>query len=124
LTSLIVAGPLWRVPWSPGRARTSAPNRHAEHRREQLAVLEGHQTGVFGGLNGICPVTVDGRELLASVDGHGTVQVWDLATRQALALMRVEKPIRACARIGSDGLAAAGEGGLYGFDIVPGANPG
>jgi NB-ARC domain/WD domain, G-beta repeat len=85
----------------------------------QQAVLEGHQ----GGVHGVCAVTVAGRELLASAGADRTVRIWDPATGQAQALIRVEAPLFACASIDSQGVAASGPGGVYGFDILPGANP-
>jgi WD40 repeat protein len=88
--------------------------------RTQQAVLEGHQ----GPVNGVCPVTVAGRQLLASVGSDRTVRLWDPATSRGLALVRVERPLFACARIDCRGLAAGGDGGVYGFDILFGANPG
>ncbi len=85
----------------------------------QQAVLEGHR----GWVNAVCAVTVGGRHLLASAGYDRTVRVWDPATSQAQALIRVEGPLYACAQIGSQGLAAGGGGGMYGFDILLGVNP-
>ena len=67
-------------------------------------------------------MTVAGRELLASAGADRTVRIWDPATGQAQALIRVERPLLACARIGPQGLAAVGEEGVYGFCILPTAN--
>jgi NB-ARC domain/WD domain, G-beta repeat len=86
----------------------------------QQAVLKGHHDWV----NAVCAVTVAGRQLLASAGEDGTVRIWDPATSQPQALIRVERPLLACARIDSQGLAAGGQGGVYGFDILLGANPG
>ena len=86
----------------------------------QLAVLEGHRGPVFG----VCAVRVAGRDLLASASDDCTVRVWDPATSQIQALIRVERPLLACAQIDSQGLAVGGEEGMYGFDILPGAHPG
>ena len=44
--------------------------------RSERAVLEGHQ----GWVNGVCPVTVAGKELLASAGADGTVRIWDPQT--------------------------------------------
>jgi WD40 repeat protein len=40
------------------------------------ATLEGHQDGVWS----VCPVTVAGRELLASAGSDGTIRIWDPET--------------------------------------------
>ena len=85
----------------------------------QQAVLEGHR----GAVNAVCAVTVAGQELLASTGHDQTVRIWDPATSQAQALIRVETPLLACGPIDSQGLAAGGRGGMFGFDILPGANP-
>ena len=50
---------------------------------EQRAVLEGHQ----GGVNGVCAVTVNGRDLLASGGEDGTVRIWDPATGKQHAVL-------------------------------------
>ena len=86
----------------------------------QRAVLEGHH----GIVRGVCAVTVADRNLLASVGADRTVRIWDPATRRALAVIRVERSLFACAPIGCRGLAAGGEGGVYGFDILLGADVG
>jgi WD40 repeat protein len=83
---------------------------------EPVRTLAGHQ----GGVTSVCPVTVNGRHLLASAGTDGTVRIWDPATAQVMALMRVETPLRSCAQIGPQGLAAGGDGGLYLFDYLPG----
>ncbi len=54
------------------RARWAASRRHAE-----VAVLEAH-----AGVGSICAVEIDGRQLLASAGGDGTVKIWDPATRE------------------------------------------
>ena len=51
--------------------------------RSERAVLEGHQ----GWVNGVCPVTVAGKELLASAGGDGTVRIWDPQTGQQRAVL-------------------------------------
>jgi WD40 repeat protein len=51
-------------------------------------------------------------------DSDWTIQVWNPATGSALALMRVENAINACAWIGTTGLALGGEAGIYIFDFL------
>ena len=52
--------------------------------RNERAVLEGHQ----GAVNTVCPVTVNGQQLLASGDNDGTVRIWDPATGQQHAALK------------------------------------
>ncbi|WP_436528740.1 trypsin-like peptidase domain-containing protein [Actinoplanes sp. HUAS TT8] len=47
--------------------------------RQERTLLEGHAEAVFD----VCPVTVDGRTLLASGDDDGTVRLWDPRTNQS-----------------------------------------
>ena len=49
--------------------------------RSERAVLEGHT----GGVNGVCAVRVQGRELLASAADDRTMQIWDPATGATMA---------------------------------------
>jgi WD40 repeat protein/DNA-binding SARP family transcriptional activator/DNA-binding XRE family transcriptional regulator len=51
--------------------------------RSERAVLEGHQ----GWVNGVCPVTVAGKQLLASAGADGTVRIWDPQTGQLRAVL-------------------------------------
>jgi WD40 repeat protein len=51
--------------------------------RTERAVLEGHQ----GWVNGVCPVTVAGKQLLASAGADGTVRIWDPQTGQLRAVL-------------------------------------
>src|SRR5262249_26419254 len=51
--------------------------------RSERAVLEGHQ----GWVNGVCPVSVTGKNLLASAGGDGTVRIWDPVTGQLRAVL-------------------------------------
>ena len=44
--------------------------------RRERAALEGHQ----GWVNGVCPVTVAGENLLASAGNDGMVRIWDPET--------------------------------------------
>ncbi len=57
---------------------------------------------------------------LASGSRDGTVRIWDAATGQARARMRVDNGINACAWVGTSGLAARGPAGLYLFDFLAG----
>ena len=62
---------LYRAQWAHSNPRT------------EITALVGHT----GGVRGVCAVTVDGRQLLASAGSHGTVRVWDPGTgEQLLAL--------------------------------------
>jgi len=51
--------------------------------RSERATLEGHQGWVIG----VCPVTVAGKELLASAGTDGTVRIWDPQTGEQHAMM-------------------------------------
>jgi AAA ATPase domain/Trypsin-like peptidase domain/WD domain, G-beta repeat len=51
--------------------------------RADIATLEGHADWV----NSVCAVRVDGRDLLASGGGDGTVRVWDPVTGEAIAVL-------------------------------------
>ena len=55
---------------------------------------------------------------LASASRDGTVQIWDMATGHAQALMRVDSDIIACAWLGSSALIVGGPGGLYLFGFL------
>ena len=66
-------------PWpSPYRARWASAQPRAV-----AAVLDGHQGEVWS----VCPVTVDGRNLLATAGHDGTVRVWDPSTGQQAAVL-------------------------------------
>ncbi|GIF20891.1 WD40 repeat protein [Actinoplanes tereljensis] len=60
---------------APFRARWA----HTPPRLERT-VLEGHALGVFD----VCPIAVDGRNLLASAGEDGTVRLWDPLTNQTV----------------------------------------
>lgn len=57
---------------------------------------------------------------LATGGLDGTARIWEAATGQERALMRVENVILACAWLGTRGLAAGGRAGLYLFDFLAG----
>jgi WD40 repeat protein len=80
---------------------------------QQRAVLAGH-TGEVKAV----AVVPHGR-WLATVGDDRTVRIWDWTTGKAIALMRVENTIRACAWINDEGLALVGAAGLYGFNFLP-----
>jgi WD40 repeat protein len=87
--------------------------------RKQQVVLQGHQRAV----RGVCQVTIAGRDLIASVGYDRTLLIWDPADGRVQALMRVEEPLRTCVQIAPEGLAAGGEAGLYGFDLLHNNTP-
>jgi WD40 repeat protein len=68
------------------------------------------------------PLAPDG-SWLASVGDDGTVRIWDAATGQARALMRLDNRVYACAWLGTNGLAVGGLVGLYLFDFLAGTAP-
>jgi len=85
----------------------------------QQAALEGHQ----GPVRGVCAVTVAGRQLLASASNDGTVRIWDPATSQTQALIRVERPLLACAPIDSQGWLLAARKACMGSISCPAPTP-
>ena len=79
--------------------------------RSELAVLKGHQQAV----NGVCAITVDGRDLLASASHDGTVRLWDPQTSEQRAVLQGHQgPVAGVCGITADGrelLASAGYDG-------------
>ena len=51
--------------------------------RSERVTTDGHQ----GAVNGVCPVTVAGKELLATAGGDRTVRIWDPGTGQQRATL-------------------------------------
>ncbi len=51
--------------------------------RGALTVMEGHQSAVCA----VCPVTIDGRQLLATASSDSTVRIWDPATGQQTGVL-------------------------------------
>ncbi|MEU2282380.1 NB-ARC domain-containing protein [Streptomyces sp. NPDC013178] len=63
--------------------------------------------------------------LLASVDDLGELRVWDVRDGGCLTMIRVAHPLRACAWFpDSKRVCAAGHGGVFTFDFIPGENGG
>ena len=73
--------------------------------------------GVVGGVSGVCAVTVDGRQLLASAGGDGTVRVWDPGTGQCKVNLPVPHPALAVTEATAGQLICAGMGFLLGVKL-------
>ena len=74
-------------------------------------MLEGHRSVLWS----VCPVTVAGRNLLASASSDGTVRIWDPGTGQQRMVLEGHRP-RSAACAGDGGregqlLASAGDDG-------------
>jgi len=69
-------------------------------RKEQHAVLEGHR----GRVSAVCPVTVAGRQLLASAGDDQTVRIWDPQTGEQRAVLQGhQKVVNAVCPVMADG---------------------
>ena len=77
-------------------------------------------TGNTGRVNTVA-VAADGRWL--AVGSAGIARVWETATWQPGALMRIDEAVVSCAWLDSSALVLAGAAGLYAFDFTAGAAP-
>jgi WD40 repeat protein len=59
-----------------------------------------------------------GGRWLASGGWDGTVRIWDVATGQRLALMRLDHSVDALTWLGPSTVAVAGPAGLYLFEFL------
>jgi WD40 repeat protein len=80
-------------------------------------------TGHAGGVAAIAAAP-DPRWLATIIGEDQTVQIWDTVTGQAIAQMRVERPLLACTWLDDERLAVGGLGGLYLFSFLPHSNRG
>ena len=80
-------------------------------------VLTGHTYGVWA-----VAVAPNG-SWLATGGYDQTVRIWDPATGQALALMRLDDEVHAAACLGASTLVVGGPSGLYLFDFLIGTSP-
>ena len=55
--------------------------------------------------------------------GIWTDNLWDVATKQARAIMRVDNSLSTCAWLGVDALAVGGSAGLYLFGFLASIGP-
>ncbi len=82
----------------------------------QRTTLTGHSGEVFA-----VAVAPNGNSLVSG-SGDGTVRIWDVASGQARALMRLDNPANAAAWVNTGMLAVGGPAGLYLFDFLRGVN--
>ena len=61
---------------------------------------------------------------LATGSWDGTVRIWDVATGQTRAPMRLDNSVKAAAWLSAGALVVGGPAGLYVFDFLTYANPG
>ena len=83
----------------------------------QKATLTGHEDRV-----GAMAIAPDGTWLATTggIFSGGTVQIWDVTTGRALAMMRVDNAVLTCAWIDPRRIAVGGNAGLYMFDFLAG----
>ena len=81
----------------------------------------GHQRAVLAHRGDVSTIAIapDGK-WIATGGKDGTVCIWNSATCQPQALMRVENSIFVCAWLDATGLVVGGEAGLYLFDFLRG----
>ncbi|GIM89566.1 NACHT and WD repeat domain-containing protein [Paractinoplanes toevensis] len=83
--------------------------------RLERTVFEGHSLGVYD----VCPIAVDGRNLLASAGEDGTVRLWDPLTNQTVRVFSCHDDcIRGVCAVVAGGrtlLATAGHDGTIGI---------
>jgi WD40 repeat protein len=80
-------------------------------------VLAGHTDAVTA-----LAVAPDG-SWIATGGNDGTARIWDPATPQPQALMRVDGAISVCSWLGCNALAVGGSAGLYLFRFLTQASP-
>jgi WD40 repeat protein len=95
---------------------------------QERATLTGHTSSAMAlAVTAVAPavtavaVAPDG-SWLASGSDDGTVRIWDVATWQVQALMRLESSVKATAWLGSNALVVGGSAGLYLFGFYTGTH--
>ncbi|MGH3914550.1 MAG: hypothetical protein ACRDTC_14265 [Pseudonocardiaceae bacterium] len=82
--------------------------------RLERAILEGHTSGV----NGVCVVRVDGRELLASVSADRTLRIWDPSTGLPRRVIPIHYEALTLARFNAGCLIVGHSAGLLAVRIT------